>query len=74
MFTILLEKRSTVDSLNQPINRMDIINDDSELHIYYGKTNAGNVTLDVDDTNGYGPETMTIKKCIKWYILCLLCL
>ena len=55
-------KRSTVYSLNQPINRMDIVNiASSDFHIYYGNTNAGNITLDVDDTNGYGPETMTIS-------------
>jgi uncharacterized repeat protein (TIGR02543 family) len=28
-------------------------------HIYYGNRTDGNVTLDVDDTSGYGPETIT---------------
>ena len=35
--------------------------DGSEKHIYYGNPNDSNITLDVDDTDGYGPETMTIK-------------
>ena len=29
-------------------------------HVYYGQKNLYNVSLDVDDTSGYGPETTTI--------------
>ncbi len=31
-------------------------------HIFYSARNGNNVNLDVDDTDGYGPETITIKK------------
>ncbi len=31
------------------------------FHIYYSHKNADNVSLDVDDTSSYGPETVTIN-------------
>lgn len=30
-------------------------------HVYYRSKNVGNVSLDVDDTSSYGPETITIN-------------
>ena len=33
----------------------------ANFHVYYKTTSSNNVTLDVDDTDGEGPETMTIS-------------
>lgn len=33
----------------------------SGFHLYYSNPNIGSALLDVDDTNGYGPETVTIR-------------
>ena len=32
---------------------------DSGCEVFYGNKNCANVNLDVDDTTGNGPETMT---------------
>lgn len=34
-------------------------------HIWYGNTVGENADLDVDDTDGYGPETITIRKLVE---------
>jgi len=31
-----------------------------DIHVFYGNKSAKGVNLDCDDTNGYGPETITI--------------
>ena len=33
----------------------------TDYHIYYGNKSGGSDTLDTDDRNGYGPETITIS-------------
>lgn len=44
------------------------------IHIYYEKKSAKGINLDCDDTNGYGPETITIdtsalpKGTYKYYV------
>ncbi|MFZ5775396.1 MAG: carboxypeptidase regulatory-like domain-containing protein [Thermodesulfobacteriota bacterium] len=38
-----------------------ISDETNRFHVYYGNTNADEVaSLDVDDTSGYGPETITL--------------
>ena len=32
----------------------------TECEVYYAKKNCENLNLDIDVTNGYGPETMTL--------------
>ena len=34
----------------------------SQSHVYYSSKNIGNVSLDVDDTSAYGPETVTVSR------------
>ncbi len=31
------------------------------FHLYYSRSNVGSAVLDVDDTSGFGPETITIQ-------------
>ncbi|MDR3292864.1 MAG: hypothetical protein LBT20_02030 [Clostridiales bacterium] len=37
-------------------------NGESPFHVYYVNKSAPGVNLDVDDTDGYGPETITISR------------
>lgn len=35
--------------------------ENSVAHVYYGNSNSSGISLDVDDTSSYGPETITIN-------------
>jgi len=35
---------------------------DEQFHVFYGNTSDGGASLDIDDTDGYGPETITISQ------------
>ena len=59
-----IEPTSLVVTLWWDTNKTDIdlhvSPDDGTTHCYYGNTTAGDMVLDYDDVNGYGPEHVTV--------------
>lgn len=57
-YRIVLTWGDTVEDLDAHLRGVNVSGED--VHVYYGKNKDTEAKLDVDDTNSYGPETITI--------------